>query len=162
MNWNTISDMMKPVAPALARALGGPASAIVGPLLAERLGAKHTPADVAVALGDTKSLGTKTIISALERDVAAIPELTANPLPAAERRSDHWIIRTWRPAIAFAGALTFMIYTLVGCVIAFANPGELGVFVSLVTASVPIYGLIFAVAGITAAGRSLEKIRGRQ
>lgn len=95
MNWSDVAETVAKVAPAAGGALGGPAGAAVGSLLARVLGVDESPQAVRQALQQDPAAALKL------REVEARIETSLIEGRAgvvkAEAQSESWLARNWRP-----------------------------------------------------------------
>lgn len=103
MNWSDVAETVGKVAPAAGGALGGPAGAAVGGVIARVLGVDESPEAVRQALqGDPKAaLKLREVEARLE---TSLIEQRASVI-TAETNAEGWLQRNWRPLVMlwFAG-----------------------------------------------------------
>lgn len=112
MDWRTVASDVIGAAPALGAALGGPAGAAVGELIARTLGTPATPEAVqaAATLPENRAalaelnLRYQLLRQALSADQATAAEGARTV--RAEVRADSWLTRSWRP-------LTMLVFTTI-------------------------------------------------
>lgn len=109
MNWQDLAKKVAPFAPAIGTALGGPAGAVAGGLLAARLGVAPTPAAIANAIAADPEAEDK--IGAAELELARL--ITADVADARDAHREHWMpsaltILLTLMVSGFVGALLFV------------------------------------------------------
>jgi hypothetical protein len=167
----------KPLAGALARAglptigaaLGGPAGgaigAAVGGVVAEALGVPNTPE----AVLEAARANPDAAAAAIRDHAAAVQEAAfkaqtdamriVNETYRAELASNHWLASHWRP---ISGLLLAMIWAVHGLAIGYhLFLGNFEIVRALAELTL-FYAPLGAVAGVTAWGRTQEKIAGLQ
>ena len=139
MDWRDIASTVGKFAPMVGTALGGPAGAAVGAVVASALGTSATPDAVHAALATNPDAAVKLaqiekdrqvelqqlVVQAeanrLANDTAAVQAVNATM--QTEAKSEHWPSYSWRPFIGFC----------VGFNTAAAAVVVLGVFGAIVT-----------------------------
>lgn len=95
MDWSDVAETVGKIAPAAGGALGGPAGAAVGSLLARVLGVDESPEAVRQALQQDPAAALKL------REVEARLETSLIEgragVVTAEAQSESWLARNWRP-----------------------------------------------------------------
>lgn len=103
MDWKALGQSLLHAAPALGAALGGPAGAAVGELLARTLGTASTPEAVSAAIATPEGQAALAELNAryqlmgqaLAADQAAMVQGARTV--RAEVRADSWMTKNWRP-----------------------------------------------------------------
>lgn len=97
MEWSDVAETVGKIAPAAGGALGGPAGAAVGGLLARVLGVDESPEAVRQALQQDPEAALKL------REVEARIETSLigarSEVIKAESQSESWLARSWRPLV---------------------------------------------------------------
>ena len=167
MDWSDLGKIVTPLAPVLGGILGGPAGSaagsVVGGILGKALGTEPTPDAIAGAMqADPAAAGQ--VVSQVEADHgASLAEMearmldTINATMREELKSEHWVAWAWRPVFGLAFAF---VWTMHGTAIGLA----LWVRDYSVVARIPdltiFYGVAAAVVGVSAWGRTKEKLAG--
>lgn len=95
MNWNDLAETVAKVAPAAGGALGGPAGAAVGGIIARVLGVDESPQAVAQALQADPEAAIK--LRRIEADIESSLIKGRAQAVTAEANGDSWLQRSWRP-----------------------------------------------------------------
>ena len=107
MDWSDVAETVAKIAPAAGGAMGGPAGAAVGGLLARVLGVDESPEAVrqAVQQNPEAALKLREVEARIE---TSLIEGRAGAVKA-EASSESWLARSWRP-------LTMLIFVgLIAC-----------------------------------------------
>lgn len=103
MDWRSVGQAVAGVAPELGAALGGPAGAAVGILIARELGTQATPEAVGAAIATPDGQAALQALAARYNLMqAALAADQANTRQGAktvraEIVADSWMTRNWRP-----------------------------------------------------------------
>lgn len=97
MDWSDVAETVARVAPAAGGALGGPAGAAVGGLLARALGVAARPEAVAEALQADPEAAIK--LRRIEADLEASLIQGRAQVVTAEAQGESWLQRNWRPLL---------------------------------------------------------------
>jgi len=169
MNWSDIAAVIKPVAPVLGTALGGPLGAMAGQLLAAALGAADpSPQAVQAAIAASGPDAARTVTAARDAEarfaaaLARIGQAQVEAVAATQRAeiaSDDLLQRWWRPLYALelslvecpAFALTLLHGLWVGFEPAIAGFGNLSGLL------IAYFGARFSVLGVYVSSRGREK-----
>lgn len=126
-DWKAVGKKVADAAPMLGAALGGPAGATLGSMVASALGTKNDPAAVVAALGNPETMVKLREIESSERvslqrmtTDLAIAEIEAEKVTSAavnttmqtEAKGEHVMTKTWRPAIGFSVAIAVVLSVL--------------------------------------------------
>ena len=124
MEWKDLAQAIGKFAPLVGTAIGGPAGAGIGAIVASALGVGNTPDEVSQALTinpdaavkikqieatrqvDLQTLVVQAEANRIAADTAAIQAVNATM--QAEAKSDHWPTYTWRPFVGFVFGIMFL------------------------------------------------------
>lgn len=155
MTWKDVGKLIVGSAPKVAGALGGPGSLAVGKVLARQLAAPATPEGVALLLSDhSESLDVKQSIAMLEDTFTA-----SEAVALRDSQSTSAYVRRWRPTLGYVAAACFGLKSLIIAYAVVLRPEVIGSLSELMTASLPLWTMLFAVVGAGAVGRSFEKTK---
>jgi hypothetical protein len=159
-DWKAVGKKVADAAPMLGAALGGPAGATLGTMVASALGTKNDPEAVVAALGDPESLVKLRELESNERVALqrmttdlAIAEVNAevstsgavNATMQVEAKAEHVMTKTWRPAIGYSVAIA-VVMSVLTVFIAYG----LALFGGNTKPLESLPGILAAVAGIVA------------
>ena len=165
MNWSSIKNIVGASAPLLGTLLGGPAGGVVGGMISSALGVENSPNAIEGILKANPDSATK--LKQLELDHKADLERMAldygktaisqvNATMRMEVQSDHWWTSSWRPFWGYSAAVAFFAQT--GGVTWLLITGGDAALISALGALSVFWSVPLAVLGVTAYGRSTEKI----
>lgn len=124
MEWKDLAATIGKFAPMLGTAIGGPAGAGIGAIVASALGTGNTPDEVSQALAvnpdaavklkqieatrqvDLQTLVVQAEANRIAADTSAI--MAVNATMQAEAKSDHWPTYSWRPFVGFVFGTMFL------------------------------------------------------
>jgi hypothetical protein len=176
MDLSNFAVILKPLSSVLGGALGGPVGATVAPLiigtLAKALGLDEAAAPEEVANEIIKNPDAPAIVADVEKQIgktaqeieAAVLE-TVNQTARLELQSESWFVKHARPFnIWIIGLVTggygVCLVAATGSAVFWKDPGALNILV----ANAAVVGLLLtpcgAVAGVSAWGRTREKLEG--
>jgi hypothetical protein len=135
LTWADVGKAVGGIAPILGTALGGPAGAVVGSLLASALGTGNDPVSVnsAIAADPTNAAKILALQAQHEENLrkmnldyqTALVTAQAGTIQA-EARSDSWLAANWRPILmltfTFIVAMNYAIIPMAGWFGAHATP----------------------------------------
>ena len=164
MDWSDVADTVGKVAPAAGGALGGPAGAAVGGLIARVLGVDESPAAIAQAVADPQAAEKlKRIDQEHEQEILSLTlqaettRLTEiNKTMRAEVGADGWWKSGWRPFNGWMLALSLGAVNIGLIVVVLREPSRLAEVVDVLIWSVLAQG---AVQGVNIKQRSNDKAR---
>lgn len=166
--WKAIGKVVGAAAPLLGSILGGPLGGAAGTILASVLGVDANPGAVMDALN--KQQDRDVLLRKIERqyhaelvklkteaDIAMVREV--NTTYRAELTNGTWYQKAWRPTwgyvscAAWAGFVVAIIWTVL-----MGSVEEIAVVTSLIGAMTVVFAVPGAIVGVTAWGRSNEKV----
>ncbi|GEK46541.1 hypothetical protein HPA02_08240 [Bisbaumannia pacifica] len=164
MDWSDVAETVARVAPAAGGALGGPAGAAVGGLIARVLGVDETPEAVAQAAADPQAAERlKRLDQEHEREILSLTlqaettRLTEiNKTMRAEVGSDSAWRAGWRPFNGWMLALSLAVVNFGLVAVVLRDPAQLAQVVDVLIWSVVAQG---AVQGVNIKQRSNDKAR---
>jgi hypothetical protein len=127
LSWDDVGKAIAGVAPILGTALGGPAGAVVGSLVASALGTSNDPVSVNTAIAADPSSAAKILALQAQHEEnlrkmnldyqTALVNAQAGTVQA-EARSDSWLAANWRPILmltfTFIVAMNYAILPIAG------------------------------------------------
>jgi hypothetical protein len=108
LSWSDVGKAIAGVAPILGTALGGPAGAVVGSLVASALGTSSSPDAVNAAIAADPASAAKILQVQNEHEEALVKMQTdyqtnldtqRGEVIQAEAKSDSWMASNWRPIL---------------------------------------------------------------
>ena len=108
LSWSDVGKAIAGVAPILGTALGGPAGAVVGSLVASALGTSSSPDAVNAAIAADPASAAKILQVQNEHEEALVKMQTdyqtnldtqRSDVIQAEAKSDSWMASNWRPIL---------------------------------------------------------------
>ena len=108
LSWSDVGKAIAGVAPILGTALGGPAGAVVGSLVASALGTSSSPDAVNAAIAADPASAAKILQVQTEHQEALVKMQTdyqtnldtqRSDVIQAEAKSDSWMASNWRPIL---------------------------------------------------------------
>ncbi len=108
LSWSDVGKAIAGVAPILGTALGGPAGAVVGSLVASALGTSSSPDAVNAAIAADPASAAKILQVQNEHEEALVKMQTdyqtnldtqRGEVIQAEAKSDSWMASNWRPVL---------------------------------------------------------------
>jgi hypothetical protein len=108
LSWSDVGKAIAGVAPILGTALGGPAGAVVGSLVASALGTSSSPDAVNAAIAADPASAAKILQVQNEHEEALVKMQTdyqtnldtqRGAVIQAEAKSDSWMASNWRPVL---------------------------------------------------------------
>lgn len=108
LSWSDVGKAIAGVAPILGTALGGPAGAVVGSLVASALGTSSSPDAVNAAIAADPASAAKILQVQNEHEEALVKMQTdyqtnldtqRGEVIQAEAKSDSWMAANWRPIL---------------------------------------------------------------
>ena len=108
LSWSDVGKAIAGVAPVLGTALGGPAGAVVGSLVASALGTSSSPDAVNAAIAADPASAAKILQVQNEHEEALVKMQTdyqtnldtqRSDVIQAEAKSDSWMASNWRPVL---------------------------------------------------------------
>ena len=108
LSWSDVGKAIAGVAPILGTALGGPAGAVVGSLVASALGTSSSPDAVNAAIAADPASAAKILQVQTEHQEALVKMQTdyqtnldtqRSAVIQAEAKSDSWMASNWRPVL---------------------------------------------------------------
>lgn len=166
LEWSDLGKIISTSAPVLGGFLAGPAGAkggaVVGSILGSVLGVPPTPDAIAEAYQKDPDAEAKVMQAEADHG-ASVAEMeakmleTVNATMREEIKSEHWVAWAWRPVfgLAFAG-----VWTLHGTAIGLALWVRDYTVISRIPDLTVFYGVAAAVVGVSAWGRTKEKLAG--
>jgi hypothetical protein len=127
LSWKDVGNAVAGVAPILGTALGGPAGAVVGGLVASALGTNNDPVSVNTAIAADPTNAAKILALQAQHEETlrkmnldyqtALVTAQAGTIQA-EARSDSWLAANWRPILmltfTFIVAMNYAILPIAG------------------------------------------------
>mgnify|MGYP001411261970 CR=1 FL=1 len=165
MKWKNIAAAVGKAAPLLGSILAGPGGAAAGAIVASALGVDATPDAIDKVIKADPEAALK--LKKIELDHAAelrrlTLEATSNTLAQinqtmrVEALSDNWWVSGWRPFWGFLSAIAFFLQA--GAVSWLLVTGGKAELVAALGALSVFWGVPLAIVGVTAYGRSTEKV----
>jgi len=108
LSWSDVGKAIAGIAPVLGTALGGPAGAVVGSLVASALGTSSSPDAVNAAIAADPASAAKILQVQTEHQEALVKMQTdyqtnldtqRSDVIQAEAKSDSWMASNWRPVL---------------------------------------------------------------
>ena len=108
LSWSDVGKAIAGIAPVLGTALGGPAGAVVGSLVASALGTSSSPDAVNAAIAADPASAAKILQVQTEHQEALVKMQTdyqtnldtqRSDVIQAEAKSDSWMASNWRPIL---------------------------------------------------------------
>ena len=108
LSWPDVGKAIAGIAPVLGTALGGPAGAVVGSLVASALGTSSSPDAVNAAIAADPASAAKILQVQTEHQEALVKMQTdyqtnldtqRSDVIQAEAKSDSWMASNWRPIL---------------------------------------------------------------
>lgn len=166
MDWAKIGSYVADAAPILGTALGGPAGAAVGGIIASALGAKATPDAVSAALqADPEAMvkmkqveldhANELVKINLEHEAAQISETQATM--RAEIASNDPVVRWARPMFLYVTAFSVFVEVIIALVVVLVRPEQMGTLGTLFGALATPQSIALAACGIYLKKRSDDK-----
>ncbi len=122
LSWADVGKAIAGVAPIVGTALGGPAGAIVGSMVASALGTDSTPDAVTAAMAADPTNASK-ILQLQNQHEEALKQMQLNYAPAvvnaqgsvikAEASSGSWLAANWRPILMLSFTAIIVVNYLV-------------------------------------------------
>jgi hypothetical protein len=122
LTWSDVGKAIAGVAPIVGTALGGPAGAIVGSMVASALGTDSTPDAVTAAMAADPTNATK-ILQLQNQHEEALKQMQLNYATAvvnaqggvikAEASSQSWMASNWRPILMLSFTAIIVVNYLV-------------------------------------------------
>ena len=174
MNWKSLGKKVAQAAPLLGTALGGPAGAVVGQLLATAFDVDADPEQLETAiLTDPDAIQKLKGLQAQHRvelaKLAMEHELeklrTVNETIQEEYKQDDKYVKRWRPTFGYTVCATWFLQT-VGIVVALGyaiieQPGNAGDIINAVAAVcgalTVMWSIALSVLGVSVHSRSKDK-----
>ncbi|WP_143004414.1 3TM-type holin [Halomonas shengliensis] len=97
MSWSDVAETVGKVAPVAGGALGGPAGAAVGGLIARALGVPESPQAVAQAVKTDPEAAVK--LRRIDADLERTLLEGRTQVVTAEVQGESWLQRSWRPLL---------------------------------------------------------------
>lgn len=164
LSWSDVGKAIAGVAPILGTALGGPAGAVVGSLVASALGTSSSPDAVNAAIAADPASAAKILQVQNEHEEALVKMQTdyqtnldtqRGEVIQAEAKSDSWMASNWRPILMLTFTAIVAVNWLILPVVSWFGP-------HLVPLVLPpdMWDLLKIGVGGYIVGRSGEKITG--
>jgi len=122
LTWADVGRAVGGIAPILGTALGGPAGAVVGSMIASALGTNNDPASVNAALAADPANASKILQVQAQHEEAlvkmnldyetAVVNAQAGDIQA-EAKSDSWLAANWRPILMLSFTAIIVVNYLV-------------------------------------------------
>lgn len=162
LGWETLArDVTALGAPVLGRALGGPAGAIVGEIIAKALGVSTSPEAVRTGL-DGAPEAARDAICTIERakadEIWATHGRMIEAIHATMRQdaAGDPVQRWWRPFVGYVFGLVSLLF---GCSLVYDVVMRQGDALGRSDGAFWFFSLLAMVVGASAVGRSFEKAR---
>ena len=164
LSWSDVGKAIAGIAPVLGTALGGPAGAVVGSLVASALGTSSSPDAVNAAIAADPASAAKILQVQTEHQEALVKMQTdyqtnldtqRGEVIQAEAKSDSWMASNWRPILMLTFTAIVAMNWLILPVVSWFGP-------HLVPLVLPpdMWDLLKIGVGGYIVGRSGEKITG--
>lgn len=164
LSWSDVGKAIAGIAPVLGTALGGPAGAVVGSLVASALGTSSSPDAVNAAIAADPASAAKILQVQTEHQEALVKMQTdyqtnldtqRSDVIQAEAKSDSWMASNWRPILMLTFTAIVAMNWLILPVVSWFGP-------HLVPLVLPpdMWALLKIGVGGYIVGRSGEKITG--
>ena len=127
LSWADVGNAVAGIAPILGTALGGPAGAVVGSMLASALGSNNDPESVNAAIAANPTNAAKILqmqatheenLRKMNLDYQTALVNAQSGTIEAEARSDSWLAANWRPILmltfTFIVAMNYAILPMAG------------------------------------------------
>jgi hypothetical protein len=173
MRWSDLKSGLARIAPVLGTAVGGPAGAAVGALIAQTLGVEAEPDVVAQAIESNPEAAIKLqqLANEHEREITRMVleaetrrHAEVNQTMRAEAASMDAYVRRWRPSFGYAVAGTWVIQTLgimTALAYAIGKPEQAAAIIQAIShvlgAMTVMWSLALAVLGVNVTSRSADK-----
>jgi len=166
MNWSDLAERVVGLgAPVLGGALGGPAGAVAGRMLAELFGVAPTPEAVGTAIESDPTAAARMVCDAetewakAQAQIGAAQVAEVGRTQRQEAQSNDLLQRWWRPVYALELSLLECPAFTVTLVHALWTGHEAGIdgFVRLSGLLMAYFGARFGVLGVYVTGRTREK-----
>ena len=171
MKWSDLGKKIADMAPMLGTALGGPAGAGIGSIIAGIFGSEDKPEAVLEAIKADPNAAVKLQeIQSQERvrlqEIILATEASnlaqINQTMRAESKSEHWPQWSWRPFWGFVSALAFLVVCVFVCYLAyqavFEGKNEAMVMVpQLIGSFTMLFGIPGAILGVASWHRGKAK-----
>ena len=122
LSWSDVGKAIAGVAPILGTALGGPAGAIVGSMVASALGTDSTPEAVTQAMAADPTSAAKILqmqntheesLNKMQTDYATAIVNAQGGVIKAEASSGSWLAANWRPILMLSFTAIIVVNYLV-------------------------------------------------
>lgn len=122
LSWSDVGKAISGVAPILGTALGGPAGAIVGSMVASALGTDSTPDAVTQAMAADPTSAAKILqmqntheeaLNKMQTDYATAIVNAQGGVIKAEASSGSWLAANWRPILMLSFTAIIVVNYLV-------------------------------------------------
>ena len=166
MDWGKIGNLVADAAPIIGTALGGPAGAAVGGIVASALGSKPTPDEVEKAIKyDPEAFAKIRKIEAdheealtrmtLENETARATE--TQKTMRAEIGSEDAFVRRARPMFLYVAAFSVFVEVIIALVVVLLQPAQIATLTTLFSALATPQSIALAACGIYLKKRSDDK-----
>ena len=166
MNWGKIGSLVADAAPIIGTALGGPAGAAVGGIVASALGSRPTPDDVEKAIkADPEAFAKlkqieldhqkELVQMTLENETARAAE--TQKTMRAEISSEDPFVRRARPMFLYVAAFSVLVEVIIALIVVLDQPAQIGAMTTLFSALATPQSIALAACGIYLKKRSDDK-----